>query len=590
MTEGAGTGGAGAGTGRTGTGRTGTRRTGTGRTGNGGAGAGTGRTGSGRTGSDRTGAGGAGGAGVDGEGRADPRRWWALVAMAASILVVGLDLTVLNLALPTIATRLHASTGDLQWVSDAYSLMIAAAILPAGRLGDRYGRKKILLIALASFGVASALCSYATSAGELIGARALLGIGGAAIFPMSLSVIPVLFRPEERQKAIALMASATFLSFPIGPLVGGYLLDHFWWGSVFLINIPIVVLALLAVAFLLPESRGTGRPALDPVGVVLAGAGLTGLTYGFIEWSHNDWSSTSALISTLAGTVVLLGLIGWEYRIGPDRQLVELGLFRSAGFAWGTLLATFVTFAMFGIMFATPQFFQEVQGVSAMGSGLRGLPLIGGLVIGMLGGTRLASPRPARAQDGTPRQPLVSAKMLVTAGFVIMAAGLALGTRTSAASGTGFVSAWTAIAGAGLGLAMPQTMNAAMAALTADRSGSGSALISAMRQVGGTIGVAVLGTVMSSGYHSRLHLPGPLDEVARGSVAAGVAATKAAGSPAFLENVRAAFTGGMDTMLWACGGIALASAILALAFLPRHAGNAAPRTADSGAERAELPL
>jgi EmrB/QacA subfamily drug resistance transporter len=511
--------------------------------------------------------------------------------MAASILVVGLDLTVLNLALPTIAGQLHASTGDLQWIADAYSLVIAAAILPAGRLGDRYGRKRVLLVALAVFGASSALCSYAATTGELIAARAALGIGAAAIFPMSLSVIPVLFRPEERQKAIALMASATFLSFPIGPLVGGYLLDHFWWGSVFLINIPVVVLAIVAVAMLLPESRSDRRPALDPIGVVLSGAGLTGITYGFIQWSHNDWSSTSALIITLAGVAVLAVFLGWERRIGESRQLVELGLFRSTSFSWGTLLATFVTFAMFGILFAMPQYFQEVHGTSAMGSGLRGLPLIGGLMIGMIGGTRLGAPR--RGGDGAVRPSLVSTKALVTAGFVIMAAGLVIGTRTGTGSGLGFVSGWTAVAGLGLGLAMPQAMNAAMSALTAERSGSGSALISAMRQVGATIGVAVLGTVLSSGYHSLLHLPAlpaQLASTARGSVAGGVAVARAIHSPALLQNVRAAFAGGMDTMLWACGGIALVSAILALVFLPRNAGNTAPAGAETGADRAGLSV
>src|SRR5487761_1206468 len=216
---------------------------------------------------------------MDGDGR----RWWALVAMAASVLVVGLDLTVLNLALPTIATQLHASNSDLQWFSDSYSLVLAAAILPAGRLGDRYGRKKVLLIALALFGVSSVLCSYAVNTGELIAARAVLGIGAAAIFPLSLSVIPVLFAPQERQKAIALMASATFVSFPIGPIVGGYLLDHFWWGSVFLINVPVVVLALAAVVILLPESRSEQRPRVDYLGVILSSAGLAGLTYGSIK-------------------------------------------------------------------------------------------------------------------------------------------------------------------------------------------------------------------------------------------------------------------------------------------------------------------
>src|SRR6266705_206197 len=237
------------------------------------------------------------------------RKWWALVAIAASVLAVGLDLTVLNLALPTIATDLHASTSDLQWISSAYSLVLAAVMLPAGLRGDRLGRKKVLLAALVLFGVSSAVCAYATGTGELIAARAVLGIGAAAVFPLSLSVIPVLFAPEERQRAIALMASATFISFPIGPVVGGYLLDHFWWGSVFLINVPVVALALIAVAFLLPESRSAQRPGVDVLGVILSSAGLAGLTYGFIQ---AGWTDAAALGTIAAGVAVLVVLVGWE--------------------------------------------------------------------------------------------------------------------------------------------------------------------------------------------------------------------------------------------------------------------------------------
>ena len=328
------------------------------------------------------------------------RRWWALIAIAASVLVVGLDTTVLNLALPTIATDLHASTGDLQWISDAYSLVLAAAMLPAGLLGDRLGRKKVLLVALVLFGASSVACAYAGGVGELIAARAVLGIGAAAIFPLSLSVIPVLFAPQERQKAIALMASATFISFPIGPIVGGYLLDHFWWGSVFLINVPVAALAVIAVAVLLPESRSEQRPRVDVRGVLLSSAGLAGLTYGFIRAGQDGWTDSAALAAILAGAVVLAAFVAWERwltgrdgAVGSVRPLVELRLFRSAGFTWGTALATLASFAMFGIFFAMPQYFQEVQGANAMGSGLRLLPMIGGLVVGMISGTRLASPR-----------------------------------------------------------------------------------------------------------------------------------------------------------------------------------------------------
>jgi EmrB/QacA subfamily drug resistance transporter len=534
------------------------------------------------------------------------RKWWALVAIAASVLVVGLDLTVLNLALPTIATDLHASSSDLQWFSDAYSLVLAAAMLPAGMLGDRLGRKKVLIVALILFGASSAACAYAGGVGELIAARAVLGIGAAAIFPLSLSVIPVLFAPEERQKAIALMASATFISFPIGPIVGGYLLDHFWWGSVFLINVPVVVLALIAVAVLLPESRSEQRLRLDAGGVLLSSAGLAGLTYGFIEAGQNGWSDTAALTTIAAGVAVLAAFVAWERwltrRAGSVRPLIELGLFRSAGFTWGTTLATLVSFAMFGIFFAMPQYFQEVQGANAMGSGLRLLPMIGGLVVGMIGGTRLATPRRV---SGEVRAPLASVKGLVTVGFTIMTAALAFGATTKTGSGTGFAAAWLAAFGLGLGLAMPQTMNAALSALSAERSGSGSALISALRQVGATIGVAVLGTVLGTVYrgHLSLHgLPATAAAAAKSSVVAGVGVAHALGSASLLHSARTAFVQGMDTMLWACGGIALASAVLALIFLPRRPDGmtGAPRggaaaavssaSGESGAERAQLEV
>jgi MFS transporter, DHA2 family, multidrug resistance protein len=528
------------------------------------------------------------------------RKWWALIAIAASVLVVGLDLTVLNLALPTIATDLHASAGDLQWISDAYSLVLAAAMLPAGLLGDRLGRKKVLLVALVLFGASSAACAYATSVGGLIAARAVLGVGAAAIFPLSLAVIPVLFAPEERQKAIALMASATFISFPIGPIVGGYLLDHFWWGSVFLINVPVVVVALVAVAFLLPESRSQQRPRVDVVGVLLSSAGLVGLTYGFIQAGQDGWTDTAALAAIFSGAAVLGVFVAWERwltrRAGSVRPLIELRLFRSAGFTWGTTLATLVSFAMFGIFFAMPQYFQEVQGANAMGSGLRLLPMIGGLVVGMIGGTRLASPQ---AVSG---RPLASVKGLVTVGFTIMAIALAFGATTGTGSGTGFAAAWLAAFGLGLGLAMPQTMNAALSALSAERSGSGSALISAMRQVGATIGVAVLGTVLASVYRAHLDvtgLPAAAAAAAKSGVVAGVGVAHALGSASLLHSVQTAFVHGVDTMLWVCGGIALASAILALIFLPRRpdgmtgaprGGAASSAAGENGSERAQLEV
>jgi EmrB/QacA subfamily drug resistance transporter len=496
------------------------------------------------------------------------KKWLALVAISASVLVVGLDLTVLNLALPSMAVSLHATTGDLQWISDAYSLVIAAAILPAGLLGDRYGRKKLLIVALVIFGASSAACSYAGGTGELIAARAVLGIGAAAIFPLSISVIPVLFEPADRQKAIALLSACTMLSFPIGPILGGYLLDHFWWGSVFLINVPVVVLAVVAVAFLMPESRSSTRPRVDLIGVLVSSAGLIALTYGFIKAGESGWGDATAL-GTIAGGVVLLALfVRWERRLtgageGGTQPLVELALFGSNGFRWGTILVTMVSFAMFGLMFAMPQYFQEVLGANALGSGVRLLPLVGGMMVGMIAGTRLQSPRGGRG-------PLAGAKTVVAAGYLIMAAAMVLGALTTLSSSTGYAATWIAVAGLGLGFAMPSAMNVAIGALTAERSGSGSALLSAMRQVGATIGVAILGTLISNGYSAGVNvhgLPAAVAAAAKSSVAGGVSVAEKLHAAALLGSVRTAYIDGMDVMLWVCGGIAVVSALLAIAFL-----------------------
>jgi MFS transporter, DHA2 family, multidrug resistance protein len=289
----------------------------------------------------------------------DSRRWWALTALSLSVLVVGLDLFVLSLALPTLSVDLHASTGDLQWFVDAYSLVLAGALLPAGMLGDLLGRKKLLTGALILFGIASLACAYSTSTGELIGARAVLGLAAAVIMPLALAVLPVMFSPEERPRAIAIVGGATFLGYPLGPILGGWLLDKFWWGSVFLINVPIVITALAAVVFLMPESRGTQRFRIDFVGVLISSVGLAALTYGVIRAGDDGWSNSIAIATMAAGAVVLGMFVAWERvvmaravaaptagarrdRRPPLQPLVELGLFGSRGFTWGTGLSTMI--------------------------------------------------------------------------------------------------------------------------------------------------------------------------------------------------------------------------------------------------------
>jgi EmrB/QacA subfamily drug resistance transporter len=515
------------------------------------------------------------------------RRWWALGALAISVLVVGLDLFVLSLALPTLSVDLHASTGDLQWFVDAYSLTLAAALLPAGLLGDRIGRKKLLISALTVFGIASLTCAYSSSTGELIAARAVLGLAAAAILPLALAVLPVMFTPEERPKAIAVVGGATFLGYPLGPILGGWLLDHYWWGSVFLINVPIVALALAAVTFLMPESRGTGRFRIDVTGVLISSAGLVALTYGVIRAGQNGWSDALAVTTMVAGVAALGLFVPWERivsRRDGGQPLVDLSLFTSASFTWGTTLSTMISFALFGLTFAMPQYFLDVKGLDSMASGIRMLPLIGGLVVGLGIGQRLQSTR--KSADGGPdRPPILGMRPVGAGGFAIMAAALAVGTATSAASGTGFTSWWFAVTGLGLGLAMPTMLNAALSALTPERSGSGSALMTAARQVGATIGIAVLGTVLSSVYRSHLSGPGLPDFVAaaRNSVGAGVNLAAKHHSALLLIAVHNAYASGVDGMLWVCAAIAAVAAVLAALFLPRQQAGPAPGSVPPGA-------
>src|SRR6185437_61438 len=515
------------------------------------------------------------------------RRWWTLGALSLSVLVVALDLFVLSLALPTLSADLHASSGDLQWFVVAYSLVLAAALLPVGMLGDRIGRKRILLVSLAVFGAASLACAYSTSAGELIAARAVLGLAAAVILPMSLAVLPVMFSAEERPRAIAAVGGATFLGYPIGPILGGWLLDHFWWGSVFLINIPVVIIAIIAVAALMPESKGDATARIDVPGIAISSLGLGLLTYGLIKAGNDGWGDAVAVGTMAGGAVVLAAFAWWERRVsrravGGAQPLIDLKLFGSAGFTWGTVLSTLVSFALFGLVFAMSQYFLNVRGLGSLGAGIRMLPMIGGLALGLGLGQRLQTPRKPKGQGQAAGDPRVSPKILIAVGFAIMAVALGVGTRTTLASSTGFAASWFAVTGFGLGIALPTALSIALGALAPARSGSGSALITAMRQVGGTIGVAILGTVLATVYQGRLHLAGLQEGAAatiRKSVAGGIATAQASGSNALLDMVRTAYVHGLHVMLWVCAGIAIASSVLAVLFLPRRAA-APPESAD----------
>ena len=488
------------------------------------------------------------------------RRWWALGALTLAVLAVGLDITILSVALPTLATALHASESDLQWFSSGYALVLAAMMLPAGLLGDRYGRKKVMLVSLILFGAGSVACAYAPSAGVFIAARVVLGIAGAGVIVMALSALTVLFSEQERPRAVGVWAAANFLALPLGPILGGWLLTNYWWGWVFLLNVPVALIGLIAALVLLPESRSPQRPALDPVGVVTSAAGLVAVTYGLIEAGQNGWSNAGALVWMIAGLVVLVGFFLWESWLSrrPGGQpLVDLALFRSASFTWGVIIAAITLLAMVGVLFTMPQFFQGIMGTNAIGSGVRLLPLIGGLVVGGVPADRVAR--------------IVGAKITVALGFVLLAGGMLLGATTGVGSGEGFIALWMALAGAGTGLALATAASAALSELSQERSGVGSAVMQALQKVGAPFGAAILGSVLSSAYQAQLNLAGlppVVANVVKMSLFGGLAVAQRLGSAQLLASVRTAFVSGMDVSLVVAAAIAAAGFVLALAFLP----------------------
>ena len=507
------------------------------------------------------------------------RRWWALGGLTLAVLAVGLDGTVLSVALPTLSKALRASESDLQWFSSGYLLVLAAVMLPAGLLGDRYGRKKVLLFSVALFGVGSAACAYSTSVGEFIAARVVLGVAGAGIVVMALSALTVMFSEEERPKAIGVWAAANFLALPIGPILGGWLLSHYWWGWVFLMNVPVVLIGLVATAALVPGSRAAEPPGLDPAGVSLSVAGLVALTYGFIEAGEHGWGSLGAWLLIVAGIAMMVAFFAWERRLNrrPGGQpLLDLGLFSSRSYLWGVILAAVLVLSMMGALFTMPQYFQGVLGTTAMGSGLRLLPLIGGLVLGAVPAAEVVR--------------RIGAKVTAAIGFAVLCVGLVIGTATSVSSSGGFLALWMAIAGLGLGIAMATTTSAALSELSQDRAGVGSAALQALNKVGGPLGTAVLGSVLTAAYLGRLDLsgvPAPAAVLVRQSVFGGVAVAHRLGSAALLESVRAAFVHGMDLAMAVSAGIALAGALLALVFLPR---GGVPVSQDQEQSEREVPV
>ena len=497
-----------------------------------------------------------------------------LLALWLSVLVVGLDTMVLSVALTTLSTDLGASTAQLQWVTDAYTLTLAALLLPVGLLSDRYGRRTVLLAGLALFGLASAVCAEVGTPGQLITARAVLGAGAAVLLSVPLSIVPTVFggpdddaagRPGAGRRlptstALSILVSGMMLGLPLGPLLGGWLLGHFWWGSVFLINVPVAALAIVVVAATIPQSRTAARRP-DLPGVVLSTFGLVALVYGVIEGPERGWTSAPVLAALVASVPLLVGFVAWQAR--ARQPLVRLGLFTDRRFSVGVLATTLAGFALFGVVFVLPQYLQVVLGADALGAGLRLLPMIAGMLVAAPLGDRLAR-RYGR-------------RLPVAGGLLVVAAGLAVQSRVTVHSGYQQTAVAMVIEGFGLALALSPAMDSALSVFGTGDAATGSSLIQAVRQVGAALSVAVLGSVLNAAYRDRLDpslsgLPGDAVRAARGSIggAAEVAHRMGPAGAPLRAAANGAFVHGMSVMLLVCAGAAVATAALAALLLPNR--------------------
>jgi EmrB/QacA subfamily drug resistance transporter len=514
------------------------------------------------------------------------RRWWVLAVLCVSLMMIGLDNTILNVALPTLVRDLHASFSQLQWIIDSYTVVFAGLLLTAGSLGDRFGRKWILLTGLAIFGGGSAFSAFSWSPQILILARALMGVGGAFVMPATLSILTNVFvEPREREKAIGIWAGVAGVGVAIGPIAGGLLLQHFWWGSVFLVNVPVIVVGMIAVALLVPNSSDPAAPRLDLVGATLSTIGLAVLLWGIIEAPTTGWHSERVLVGVSVGLTILAVFIGWE--LHTDHPMVHLRFFRNRRFSGAGAAIAFVVLGLYGTLFVLTQYLQFVLGYSALGTGLAFVPLAGLLLVAGPVSTLLVR------RFGT--------KIVVSTGLGIIAVGLAWLSTVSAGSPfvVGVLGPFS-ILGLGFGLTMAPATESIMGSLPRAQAGAGSAMNSTLLQVGGALGVAIIGSVLSAGYRSSVDavmaghaVPGWVAEIIRSSIGGALQVAHRAGGSigqALAQAADRGFMHGMHmAMLVACG-FAVVGIIVVVAFLPARAGadpdaDAADHgTEDGGAE------
>ncbi|MBO4258906.1 DHA2 family efflux MFS transporter permease subunit [Streptomyces griseorubiginosus] len=485
----------------------------------------------------------------------NPRRWWALAALVASMLTLGFDTTILNVALPTMAADLGATTGQQQWMADSYVVVFAALMLPAGLLGDRFGRRLMLIVGLGIFLTGSLAGALAGDVTWVIAARALMGVGAALVTPLALSVLPTLFAADEQPKATAIVTAASALGLPLGPIIGGWLLNHFWWGSVFLVNVPMAAIGIAACVFLLPETRDPASPKVDTVSTALTATGLGALVYAIIEAPTRGWGDPLVLAMFAAAVALITALVLRERRL--ERPMLDMTLLAHRGFLFNTIAATLVMFVLSGLLFVLPPYLQAVLGNDAFGTGLRLLPMMGGLLVAS-----------RTAPQATVR---FGARATVGAGLTVLAFAALLGSRTTVDSGYGFTALWLSITGLGFGFSLMPAMGGALGALPRDRAGSGSGLLMTLRQVGGAVGIALLGSLLSATFQDRLDvtgLPAKAADTAGDSVVAAHIVAEKAHSAHLAASANSAYVHGMGLVLLVCGAAALVSALLAAVFLP----------------------
>ncbi|GGV91568.1 MFS transporter [Streptomyces gelaticus] len=491
-----------------------------------------------------------------------PQRWLILGVICLAQLTVLLDNTVLNVAIPSLTRELDASTADVQWMINAYSLVQSGLLLTAGSSADRYGRKKMLIAGLALFGIGSLAAGLAQTSLQLIAARAGMGIGGALLMTTTLAVVVQIFDEGERVKAIGIWSTVSSLGFAVGPLVGGVMLDHFWWGAIFLINIPVAVIGLVAVARLVPESKNPRGERPDLLGALLSTIGMASVVYAIISGPEHGWTSGRVLLTAFVGVAVLTVFVLWELHI--PYPMLDMHFFRNQKFVGAVAGAILVAFGMGGSLFLLTQQLQFVLGYEPLEAGLRTAPLALSVVALNLTGL------------GARLVPRLGTPVTIAAGMSLLAAGLAA-IALLGGDGYGGMLLGLVVMGAGIALAMPAMANAIMSAIPPEKAGVGAGVNGTLAEFGNGLGVAVLGAVLGSRFASLVPAA-----VGAASLPAALASAGDAGERARITD---AFASGLETSQL-FGAVAVLVGGLLAAVLLRRAERAESAPVDSAGRAA----